>query len=70
MKLVAGILRELWGLFFDDELLALGLLAWVALVGFGLPALGLSRIGGPVLFLGAALVLVASVVRAGRRLRK
>lgn len=70
MKLIAGIARELWGLFFDDQLLALGLLVWVALVGLGLPALGLTRIGGPVLFLGAALVLAASVALAARRLRK
>jgi hypothetical protein len=70
MRLIAGIARELWGLFFDDQLLALGLLVWVALVGLGLPALGLAKIGGPVLFLGAALVLVASVALAARRLRK
>jgi membrane protein implicated in regulation of membrane protease activity len=67
VKVLRDILSELWGLFFDDGLLALGLLIWIAVVAVAVPRLDLAWIGGPVLFLGAALVLAISVVRAARR---
>jgi hypothetical protein len=67
MRAVAGILRELWGLFVDDGLLAIGLVLWIAVAAVLVPALGLEAMGGPILFLGAASVLVASLVRAARR---
>ena len=66
MRVLLGILRELWGLFVDDGLLAIGLILWVAVAALLVPAFGLSAIGGPILFLGAALVLVASLVKAAR----
>ena len=63
MSLLRTILAELWGLFVDDGLLALGLVLWVAAAALLVPILGLESAGGPVLFLGAALVFIASVLR-------
>ena len=68
MKALSQILAELWGLFVDDGVLALGLILWVGLAALLVPALGLAGIGGPILFAGAAAVLVASLLRnPGRR---
>ena len=67
MKLLIASLRELWRLFVDDGLLAVGLVLWVAVAAALVPGLGLGGFGGPILFGGAALVMVASVLRAGRR---
>jgi hypothetical protein len=64
MSVLRGILREFWGLFVDDGLLAMGLILWIGVAALLVPAFGLTAIGGPILFLGAALVLVASLVRA------
>jgi hypothetical protein len=63
MSVVRAILAELWGLFVDDGLLALGLALWIAAAAVLVPALGLRAFGGPVLFAGAALILVASLLR-------
>jgi hypothetical protein len=63
MSLVRTILAELWGLFVDDGLLALGLVLWVVLAAVLVPILGLETIGGPVLFLGAAGVFIACLLR-------
>ena len=65
MSVLRSILAELWGLFVDDGLLAIGLVLWVAAAALVVPALGLREIGGPLLFLGAAAVLVASLMRGG-----
>jgi len=62
-----SVLRELWGLFVDDGLLAIGLILWIVAAALLVPLLGLTGIGGPILFAGAALVLVASLVKATRR---
>jgi hypothetical protein len=67
MSVLGSILRELWGLFVDDGLLAIGLILWVALAALLLPRLGLTAEGGPILFAGAACVLVASLLRAAKR---
>ena len=63
MNLLRTILAELWGLFVDDGLLALGLVLWVALAAALVPLFGLESAGGPVLFLGAAAVFTASLLR-------
>jgi len=63
MSLVRTILGELWGLFVDDGLLALGLVLWVVLAAVLVPILGLEMAGGPVLFLGAAGVFTVSLLR-------
>jgi hypothetical protein len=65
MNVLRAILAELWGLFVDDGLLAIGLVLWVAVAALLVPAFGLRAIGGPLLFLGAAAVLVASLLKAG-----
>jgi len=61
-----AVLRELFGLFVDDATLAIGLLIWVALAGYVLPLLQLGSWSGPMLALGAAIVLVASLRTVGR----
>lgn len=61
-----AVVKELLGLFVDDATLALGLLVWVAIAGYVLPLLSLGIWSGPMLFLGAAVVLVASLRRVGR----
>jgi hypothetical protein len=60
-------LRALWGLFIDDGLLAVGLIAWIALAALLVPLLGLADSGGPILFAGAALVLVGCLLTTRRR---
>ncbi|HLZ65299.1 MAG TPA: hypothetical protein VKQ29_03655 [Aliidongia sp.] len=61
-----AIVKELLGLFVDDATLAIGLLVWVAIAGYVLPSLALGIWSGPMLFLGAAFVLVASLRKVGR----
>jgi hypothetical protein len=61
-----AVFRELLGLFVDDAALAVGLLVWVAIAGYVLPLLALGSWSGPMLFLGAATVLVASLRKVGR----
>jgi len=61
-----AVLRELFGLFVDDAALAIGLLLWVALAGYALPLLQLGSWSGPMLALGAAIVLVGSLRKVGR----
>jgi hypothetical protein len=56
-----AVLKELLGLFVDDASLAIGLLVWVAIAGYLAQWLSLGAWGGPMLFLGAAFVLVASL---------
>jgi hypothetical protein len=62
MKILVGVLRELTGLFIDDGMLALALLAVVALaalVAWAVPASPLAT--GAVLLLGCLAALIASV---------
>jgi hypothetical protein len=61
-----AIFKELLGLFVDDAALAVGLLVWVAIAGYVLPLLSLGTWSGPMLFLGAAAVLVASLRKVSR----
>ncbi len=64
MKAIAGVLRELAGLFVDDGALAALALVWIAAAWWLLPL-----VVGPVacsllLFAGLAVALAASVLRA------
>lgn len=61
-----AVFKELLGLFVDDASLAIGLLIWVAIAGYLLPRLALGVWSGPMLFLGAAIVLVASLRKIAR----
>jgi hypothetical protein len=67
LRLMPRILGILWDLFVDDGFLAAGLLVWIGLAAFLIPAFGLRAGGGPILFVGAAGLLAGSVVRATRR---
>ena len=70
MKILAGIFRELTGLFVDDGSLALAILAVVAVVA-ALMATGLPPLaGGPLLFLLCAGVVVENVLRTMRAKRR
>ncbi len=71
MKLLKTIVKELWGLFVDDESLALALVMWIALCGFGLPMLPIPATGRAlILTLGTFVILIATVVSAARRSRR
>jgi hypothetical protein len=67
MRLASLILRELVGMFVDDEFLALAVLAVVAAAALlaWLWAPGLAA--GGLLWLGSVLVLAVSALRAGRK---
>lgn len=63
-----AILSEIAGLFVDDGFLALALIAWCAAIALAttiIPAL--LPAWGPILFIGCAAILLATVVRAARR---
>jgi hypothetical protein len=64
MNVLSLILRELIGLFLDDEFLAIAVLAVVAMAGIAAWLAAPSLLVGGVLLLGAVLVLTSSVLRA------
>ena len=64
MSVLSLILRELIGLFLDDEFLAVAVLAVVAVAGIAAWLSAPSLLVGAVLLLGSVLVLTASVLRA------
>jgi hypothetical protein len=68
MRWLKSIAREVIGLFVDDGIFAVAILAWLALAVVVLPRAGSwTRVAGPVLFAGLAAILVASVLRYSRR---
>ena len=63
-----NLLHELYGLFVDDELLALGAIAVVVVAGIAVLALpGVPLVAGAILLVGSITVLVASVLRRAAR---
>jgi len=65
--MIASVLKEILGLFVDDEVLALAVLAVVAIVG-ALAFSGMSKgVCGLVLVIALPLVLIISVLRTLRR---
>jgi small basic protein len=66
---VMEILRALVGLFFDDELLAVGVLGTVALAAL-LAFNDAPLAAGAVLLLGNMLVLIVGAVRTARRKKR
>ena len=67
MRWIVPILREIYGLFVDDQGFALAILAWLAvaalLVTFApLPA----PVQGPLLFAGLAALLIRACLHAAR----
>ena len=68
MTALGMALGSLWGLFVEDASLTLGILIWLGIAAFALPALGLRDAwGGPVLFVLLALVLLENVRRSAQR---
>lgn len=68
MNRVHTVLAEIYGLFVDDGIFAVAIIAWVALGWLVLPRLGLpAGWQGPILFLGLAAILVESAARRARR---
>ena len=66
MNILTTIIGEIFGLFVDDGSLALGILALVGILAFGM-ALGLPAIAaGPVLFAGCAGLIIENVSRSMR----
>ena len=72
MKRIGTVLREIYGLFVEDGMLAVGAVAWILAVSLLLPHLALLPLTARplLLFAGLAAVLVASVLRAARAPRK
>jgi hypothetical protein len=71
MSTLKTILRELVALFVDDGSLAAGAVIWVAICGWGLPALGVgAETRGALLVLGLAALLLENAVRAAGRVRR
>ncbi len=70
MSALVTALREVWGLFVDDGKLALGLVLWCAVVGFGFRLLPLSREADAMLLaFGCVAILAATVFMAAARKR-
>jgi hypothetical protein len=71
MKYIAEILREVWGLFVEDSSYTLAILLWVGLVGFGtLWIPGAGAWGGPILFIGLALIMLENITRSAGKVAK
>lgn len=63
-----NMLRELFGLFVDDDSLAVAILITIAAGDAGLPLLGLPpALNAVILFLACAALLFENVVRAARK---
>ena len=70
MKVILTALAEVWGLFVDDGLLALGLVIWCAMARWALPAIAAPQpIRAPLLFVGCLLILIVDVLITARRRR-
>jgi hypothetical protein len=70
MNLILTALTEVWGLFVDDGLLALGLVIWCAVTRWALPAIAAPQaIRAPLLFVGCLLILIVDVLITARRRR-
>lgn len=68
MKMLKTIWQEVIGLFVDDELFAVAILAWLALVWLIVTNTGIAPVWHAItLFAGLAAILVESATRAVRR---
>ena len=68
MRWIGTVLREIFGLFVDDGSFAVAILVWLAIMWLVLPHLAVPAVwGGPVLFVGLALILLESATRRARR---
>jgi hypothetical protein len=68
MTTIIEILRNVLGLFLDDEFLAIAVLVVVAVTSFLILGLGAqSSLAGGFLLFGNVVVLISSIVRTARR---
>ena len=68
MNLIRSVIHEVFGLFFDDGFLCVGLLVWVGFCAVAFASLAVPQIfEAPVWGLGCVAILIGSVMRrAGR----
>lgn len=67
MTQLSVVMKELLGLFVDDGSLAIAVLAWVAIVAALIRVAGVSgALGGGLLFVGLAAILIENIWRAAR----
>lgn len=67
MKLFTTIIEEVWGLFVDDGSLAILILLWCLIVGFGLQAVAVPlTLRGPILLAGLVLGLLENIWRTSK----
>lgn len=70
MKWIKTVLREIFGLFVDDDAFALAILIWLGLMHWIAPRLNLPATTFAILFFaGLALILIESTARYARRKR-
>lgn len=68
MKGLISAVKEVWSLFVDDGSLALALVIWCGVAGFGLPyVVPANAWRAPILFIGCLVILLANVAAAVRR---
>ena len=68
MKVLQTAATEVFGLFFDDGFLAVGILVWVAAMTWLVPRIPIPMSWmAPLLFLGLAALLLTSVVQSARK---
>ncbi len=68
MQMLKTIWDEIVGLFVDDQLFAVAILVWLALVWLAVTHTGITPIWRAIaLFAGLAVILVESATRAARR---
>lgn len=64
MGWIKTVVWEVWGLFVDDIPFAVAILVWLAIIAFAFTRTSLpSNLGGPILFLGIAVILFESALR-------
>jgi len=61
MSWLRAAFRELFSLFVDDIRYSSALVGWIGVATLGVPRLEVARnLGGPILFLGCAVILIAA----------
>ena len=67
MKLLSTIIEEVWGLFVDDGSLAILILLWCLIVGFGFQFIAIPlTLRGPILLTGFVLGLLENIWRTSK----
>lgn len=69
MKVLLGILEEIWGLFVEDGSYAVAIVVWLLIVWFGIAKLSAENLKGPLMFAGLAAIMIENVRRSARAKR-